>query len=117
MEDKIVVNKITKLLATVMIVLGILITLTPLCLFGYYNYNVYTLKKETYGYLSNRGYEENEIKKIEVVNVKGPLLSSMVEFVDEPNVVYWYDKKDGEIVQIGIYESNDDYETKFKHVE
>lgn len=112
-----IVNKITKLLATVMIVLGILIALTLICLFGYYNYNVYTLKKETYRYLSNKGYEDNEIKKLEVINEKGPLLSSVVEFVDEPNVLYWYDKMNGEIVQIGVYEQNDDYETKLKHIE
>ena len=126
MESKIVVPKKIKLLATVMIILAILIVGTPLCLFGYYKYNLYALKKETYDYLYSKGYEENEIKKVEVINVKGPLLSSLVEFTDEPNVLYWYDKRDGEIVQIGIYELNDgetniyapnENETKFRHSE
>ena len=116
MESKIVVPKKTKLLATVMIILAILFVGTPLCLFGYYKYNLYALKKETYDYLYSKGYEENEIKKVEVINVKGPLLSSLVEFTDEPNVLYWYDKRDGEIVQIGIYEPNDGV-TKFRHSE
>jgi len=125
-ESKIVVPKKTKLLATVMIILAILIVGTPLCLIGYYKYNVYALKKETYDYLYSKGYEEKEIKKVEVVNLKGPLLSSLVEFTDEPNVLYWYDKRDGEIVQIGIYEPNareqriyesNDGETKFRHSE
>jgi len=115
-ESKIVVPKKTKLLATVMIILAILFVGTPLCLFGYYKYNLYALKKETYDYLYSKGYEENEIKKVEVINVKGPLLSSLVEFTDEPNVLYWYDKRDGEIVQIGIYEPNDGV-TKFRHSE
>ena len=126
MESKIVVPKKTKLLATVMIILAILIVGTPLCLFGYYKYNLYALKKETYDYLYSNGYEENEINKVEVINVKGPLLSTLVEFTDEPNVLYWYDKRDGEIVQIGIYELNDgetniyapnENETKFRHSE
>ena len=116
MESKIVVPKKTKLLATVMIILAILFVGTPLCLFGYYKYNLYALKKETYDYLYSKGYEENEIKKVEVINVKGPLLSSLVEFTDEPNVLYWYDKRDDSIVQIGIYEPNDG-ETKFRHSE
>ena len=116
MESKIVVPKKTKLLATVMIILAILIVGTPLCLFGYYKYNLYALKKETYDYLYSKGYEENEIKKVEVINVKGPLLSSLVEFTDEPNVLYWYDKRDGEIVQIGVNGSNDGV-TKFRHSE
>ena len=116
MESKIVIPKKTKLLATVMIILAILFVGTPLCLIGYYKYNEYTLKKETYDYLYSKGYEENEIKKVEVINVKGPLLSSLVEFTDEPNVLYWYDKRDGEIVQIGIYEPNDGV-TKFRHSE
>ena len=106
MESKIVVPKKTKLLATVMIILAILFVGTPLCLFGYYKYNLYALKKETYDYLYSKGYEENEIKKVEVINVKGPLLSSLVEFTDEPNVLYWYDKRDDSIVQIGIYGIN-----------
>ena len=71
-------------------------------MFGYYKYNVYDLKKETYDYLYSKGYEESEIKKVEVVIELGPLLSTLVEFADEPNVLYWYDKRDGEIVQIGI---------------
>ena len=109
-----------------MITLAILTVGTPLCLFGYYKYNVYALKKETYDYLYSNGYEENEINKVEVINVKGPLLSSLVEFTDEPNVLYWYDKRDGEIVQIGIYELNDgetniyapnENKTKFRHSE
>ncbi len=69
MESKIDVPKKTKLLATVMIILAILIVGTPLCLFGYYKYNEYTLKKETYDYLYSKGYEENEIKKVEVIIV------------------------------------------------
>jgi len=99
-----------------MIILAILFVGTPLCLFGYYKYNLYALKKETYDYLYSKGYEENEIKKVEVINVKGPLLSSLVEFTDEPNVLYWYDKRDGEIVQIGVNGSNDGV-TKFRHSE
>ena len=117
MESKIVIPKKTKLFATVMIILAILIVGTPLCLIGYYKYNEYTIKNETYDYLYSKGYEENEIKKVEVINVKGPLLSSVVEFADEPNVLYWYDKRDGEIVQIGIYELNAADVTKFKHSE
>ena len=99
-----------------MITLAILTVGTPLCLFGYYKYNVYALKKETYDYLYSNGYEENEINKVEVINVKGPLLSTLVEFTDEPNVLYWYDKRDGEIVQIGIYGPNDGV-TKSRHSE
>lgn len=126
MENESVVPKKIKLLATVMIILAILIVGTPLCLFGYYKYNEYALKKETYDYLYSKDYEENEIKKVEVINVKGPLLSSLVEFTDEPNVLYWYEKRDGEIVQIGIYELNDgetniyapnENETMFRHSE
>ena len=116
MESKGIVNKKTKSLATVMTILGILIVGTPLCLFGYYKYNEYVIKKETYDYLYSKGYEENEIKKVEVINVKGPLLSSLVEFADEPNVLYWYDKRNGEIIQIGVNGSNDG-ETKFRHSE
>ena len=116
MESKIDVPKKTKLLATVMIILAILIVGTPLCLFNYYKYNKYTLKKETYDYLYSKGYEENEIKQVEVINVKGPLLSTLVKFTDEPNVLYWYDKRDGEIVQIGVNGSNDGV-TKFRHSE
>lgn len=94
-------------MATVIIILAILTVGTSLCLFGYYKYNVHALKQDTYDYLYGKGYEDSEIKKVEVVNVKGTLLSSLVEFTDEPNVLYWYDKRDGEIVQIGIYGSND----------
>ena len=109
-----------------MIILAILIVGTPLCLIGYYKYNEYTLKKETYDYLYGKGYEENEIEKVDVISVKGPLLSTLVEFTDEPNALYWYDKRDGEIVQIGIYELNDgetniyapnENETKLRHSE
>lgn len=110
------IPKKIKLLATVMIILAILIIGTPLCLFGYYKYNKYALKKETYDYLYSKGYEEEEIKKVEVIIEIGPLLSSVVEFEDEPNVLYWYDKRDGQIVQIGINGLNDG-ETKFKHSE
>ncbi|WP_017755021.1 alpha-amylase family protein [Calidifontibacillus oryziterrae] len=117
MESNKVINKKTKLLATVMIVLCVLIVLTPLCIYGYYKYNVYALKKETYEHLYNKGYEDTEIKKIEIINVKGPALSSLVEFNDETNVLYWYDKRNGQIVQIGIYGSNDDSEKKYRHVE
>lgn len=87
MESNIVIPKKIKLLSTVIIKLGILIVGTPLCLIGYYKYNEYTLKKETYDYLYSNGYEENEINKVEVINVKGPLLSTLVEFTDEPNVL------------------------------
>lgn len=107
MESKIVIHKKIKLLATVMIILAILTVGTLLCLFGYYKYNVYALKKETYDYLYSKGYADHEIKKVEVVIEIGPLLSSVVEFADEPNVLYWYDERDGEIVQIGIYGPND----------
>ena len=126
MKSKGIVNKKTKSLATVMTILVILIVGTPLCLLGYYKYNEYTIKKETYDYLYSKGYEENEIKKVEVIIEIGPLLSTIVEFADEPNVLYWYDKRDGEIVQIGIYEPNareqriyesNDGESKFKHSE
>ena len=117
MDSNIVVPKRIKILAIVMTILAILIVGTPLSLIGYYKYNEYTIKKETYDYLYHKGYEENEIKKVEVINEMGPLLSTLVEFADEPNVLYWYDKRDGEIVQIGIYEPNGADVTKFKHSE
>ena len=116
MDSKVVIPKKIKLLATIMIILAILTVGTPVCLFSYYKYNEYAIKKDTYDYLYSKGYEENEIKKVEVVIEIGPLLSSVVEFTDEPNVLYWYDKRDGEIVQIGIYEPNDSV-TNSRHSE
>ena len=116
MESKIVIPKKVKLLATTMIILAILTVGIPLCLFAYYKYNIYVFKKETYDYLYGKGYEEHEIKKVEIVIEIGSLLSSVVEFADEPNVLYWYDKRDGEIVQIGIYGSNDGV-TESRHSE
>ena len=117
MESNIVIPKKSKLLANVMIILALLIVGTPISLIGYYKYNEYAIKKETYDYLYSKGYEENEIKKVEVVNEMGPLLSTLVEFADEPNVLYWYDKIDGDIIQIGIYKPNATDVTKYRHSE
>ena len=62
MESKIIIPKKIKLLATVMITLAILTVGIPLCLFGYYKYNVYAFKKEKYNYLYSKGYGLNDSK-------------------------------------------------------
>ncbi len=101
-----------------MITLCLCMILVPLGLFGYYKYNVYALKNDTYKHLFAEGYSQSDIKNFRVVFKKLTLLSSIVEFTDEPNVVYWYDKKQGKIVQIGIYEAKDiPEEQQFKHLE
>ncbi|RDI36437.1 hypothetical protein [Falsibacillus pallidus] len=117
-HSRLVVEKKIRWVAAAMITLCLCMTLIPISLFGYYKYNVGVLKDETYTHLSTEGYSEDDIKNVQVVMKKIPLLSTLVEFTDEQGVIYWYDKKQGEIVQIGIYESPGiPEEQHFKHLE
>ncbi|RLQ94540.1 DUF3139 domain-containing protein [Falsibacillus albus] len=117
MEHNQVISKKMKFIAVGMIVLLLLTILVPLGLFGLYKYNAHALKRDTFDHLSNEGYSRNEIRNVEVVFKEGALLSTLVEFVDEPHVQYWYDEREGQIVQIGTYDSNGLNEMKLRHLE
>lgn len=98
------------------IIFTLLILMTPLVIFSYFKFNFYTLEKETYDYLLEQGYEEEEIIDVETQFKKITLFTAEVTFKDEPHVIYSYKKEKGEIIQLelGIEITHED---DYKHLE
>lgn len=99
----------------IVIIIGLLIIVTPVFLYGYVKYKHDSLEKETFNYLISKGYEKKDIVKIESKIKKLSLFTAEVTFEDEPNITYDYKKDGTEIIQIGPTFNEDDYD--FKHLE
>lgn len=90
--------EIKKIAIIIQLFAGILV-LMLLGVYLFVQYNVSTIKKETYEYLLTK-YDSDEIYKVQGTLGKGQLFIAIVIFEDEKDVVYEYAKKDGEIIQI-----------------
>lgn len=81
------------------IVLGLMIL--PVLAFITLEVKEYKLEQHVEGYLiEQKGYEMNDIQKI-VTDSKKFAVEAMVVFVDEPQIQYLYQIKDGEVTQRG----------------
>lgn len=81
--------------------------------YGYVNYQLYAIKKDTQEYLINeRNYSEDDIYKIDSKIGVGIKYQATVIFEDEKDHVYDYGKSNGKIKQLFPYpemEQDDSY--------
>lgn len=84
----------------------------------YVNFKLNHLEQDTYQYLLNKGYNEDEILSIEGKIKKLSLYTVEVKFKDEPDIIYDY-KKDNKnkIIQIGVSDILNESNDQFKHLE
>ncbi|WP_053365459.1 DUF3139 domain-containing protein [Bacillus sp. FJAT-27245] len=93
-----------------------LIVIVPLGFFGYINYQLYSLKKDTYEHLLKK-YNEDQIQKVEVSPTKASYLyAAFVTFKDEPEHVYEYIRLDGKVRQGSPFPNGEEAQ-KYKHLE
>lgn len=86
---------------------GLIISLVVILLvfgggFGACNWHKNSLESDVRGYLFKQGYINEEIKSIRTRVGKAPVFSVEVIFMDEPEIIYYYRKDDGKIIQYGI---------------
>ncbi|MEC5425286.1 DUF3139 domain-containing protein [Virgibacillus sp. C22-A2] len=100
----------------IFVIILFLIIITPISAYGYYQYQNNNLEKDTYTYLTEKGYNDDDILSIETKLEKLSLFTAEVIFTNEPNVTYQYKKDNKQIIQIGpVREQEADYE--YKHIE
>lgn len=75
------------------------IILTPFGIFGYVQYKLYSIEKETRNYLLET-YNEDDIVEIEAYMAPGHMFYASVVFRNEKDIYYDYAKVDGEIRQV-----------------
>lgn len=86
--------------------------------YSYVSISKSNLQNDVESHLLQEGYKKEEIKSITPHFGKAPLFSAWVFFVDEPDVVYYYTKRSGQVIQMGsptdlANRSN----SEFQHVE
>lgn len=107
------------ILRKTILIIGIFITVTILAIWGHGTYKVKSLEKNTLIYLLDaQGYNETNILSIQGQRTKGyDGFIVGVTFKDEPDVTYYYYRKNGSIKQdrTPIPPNKENFE--YKHLE
>ncbi|WP_186327652.1 DUF3139 domain-containing protein [Paenibacillus sp. Y412MC10] len=86
--------------------------------YSYVSVSKSNLQNNVESHLLQEGYKIEDIKSITPHFGKAPLFSAWVVFVDEPDVVYYYTKRNGQVIQLGSpTDLADRSNTDFQHVE